>query len=649
MPLTLLDYGKPNPFGRTVGKPRRLAWPVNVYRVTLPRLLEDHEQLNPFERVTLKLIDAGGAREAHAIAQETCLPKDLVQCVLLRLHDKGFLDEHNQIITERRDKWNTEAYDSQEFVTAYVFRELATGKMLPHLHFLKDNPLKRKEEEERFRGIPRDEASSNRPPTPRDVIAALRAMQKRMKAFNNETRLPLVQLITIVPEAELYHLDCPIAIQTSDGEFRIADPFGSGCSLVLESAFWCLLERDERLERWLMTWKDKLSNREPSNQTPAHREPYDNDANWGLYPKLLHTLRMGRDRQHRSIDQIHAAMEWALFYSCAQRQYASAVDQLKLTNQSEHPASLQKAAKEISLDLPPGGLFPVTDGKLDDFLDGKAELGTVLSLSLLMAADDLSHPLRRIAAMHHDLVVRLLKIKKDRDELGHGSGRARTQDVELPDEAFMREVVAMLLPSVHFSDTPAAQVERDAVSDSLLDARTSIQGEFGFALFNRLGTNLQNRLITAERYWLSCNDGDDARVLAFDLYATLQSAFRRCLAGVVPPDVVDSEYIARAKESAKACALGDLPVCLLTVKRTAIRETLQGNDQSLQSCVVALLLVSDTDTLRAIAQSQPSFLDDVALVIDRRGHGNEPLPMPKDRIRALRQAAYTTIKTLMET
>lgn len=649
MPLTLLDYGKPHPFGRTIGKSRRLAWPVNVYRVTLPKVVEDGNGMNAFERVILKMIDSGAACETEALAQETCLPRDLVQCVLLRLRDKAYLDDHNQILQQRRDEWRTDVPDPQEFVTACVFRELATGKMLPHLHFLKDNPLKRKEEDDRFRSIPRDDAYSNRPPTPRDVIAALRAMQKRLKAFGNEPRLPSVQLITIAPEAELYHLDCPIAIQTSDGEFRIADPFGSGCSLILESAFWCLLERDERLERWLMTWKDNVSNREPSNQTPAHREPYDNDANWGLYPKLLTTLRMGRDRQYRSIDQIHAAMEWALFYSCAQRQYASAVQQIKLSNQSEHPALLQKAAKELSLELPPGGLFPITDGKLDDFLNGKAELGTVLSLSLLMAAGDLSHPLRRTAAMHHDLVVRLLKVKRDRDELGHGTGRARSKDVELPDEAFIREVVAMLLPSVHFADTPAPQVDRDAMSDSLLDARSSIQGEFGFALFNRLGTNLQNQLITAERYWLPCNDGDDARVFAFDLYAALQNAFRRCLVGVVPPDVVDSEYIARAKESAKACALGDLPVCLLTVKRRAIRETLQGNDQSLQSCVVAFLLVSDTDTLREIAQCQPSFIDDVALVIDQRGHGNEPLPLLKDDIRKLRKAAYTTIKTLLET
>jgi hypothetical protein len=295
-----------------------------------------------------------------------------------------------------------------------------------------------------------------------------------------------------------------------------------------------------------------------------------------------------------------------------------------------------------------GGLFPVKEGRLDDFLVGKAELGTVLSLALLMAAGDAAHPFRRIAAAHPDFILRLLKIKRDRDDSAHGGGQYRAKDVELPVEAFMREVVTTLLPTVRFSDTPVATADMEALTDSLLDARTSIQGEFGFALFNRLGTNLQDRLIAAERFWLSCKDGDGSLAFACDLYAALQAAFRRSLSGVLPPDVRDSEYVATAKKNAEACALGDLPECLLTVKRIAIRETLLGNDQTLQSCIVAFLLVSPADALNAIAQTHPSFIADVAHVIELRGHGNEPLTLSKDDIRSLRKAAYTTITTVME-
>jgi hypothetical protein len=38
----------------------------------------------------------------------------------------------------------------------------------------------------------------------------------------------------------------------------------------------------------------------------------------------------------------------------------------------------------------------------------------------------------------------------------------------------------------------------------------------------------------------------------------------------------------------------------------------------------------------------------MANLITRRGHGNEPLPLPKAEIAKLRKAALSTIKTLLE-
>jgi len=81
----------------------------------------------------------------------------------------------------------------------------------------------------------------------------------------------------------------------------------------------------------------------------------------------------------------------------------------------------------------------------------------------------------------------------------------------------------------------------------------------------------------------------------------------------------------------------------------AIRQTLQGNDQTLGACVVAFLLMSDVDSLCSIADSQPTFIGDIEQVITKRRHGNEPLPLPTVDIAKLRKAAYSTIKTLLET
>jgi hypothetical protein len=643
--LNLLDYGNPKPFGETLDKPRHLAWPVDVYRVTLPRVSEHGDGLNPFERVILNLLDAGGARDRNSLEQETCIPRDLVQFVLLRLRDKAFIDEHHNIVEQRRNKWENNAEEPADFVTAVVFRELATGKLLPFLHRLDDdNPLKQKEDEKYSKHI--IDGHKGNPPSPRDVITVLRAMQKRSSAFGEDTCLS-VEHITIAQDPEQYALDCPIAIQKSDGEFRIADPFGNGYSLILEHAFNRLLEQDNSLSDWLMNWKQRLSTRKRERPSSEHKEPYNNSSNWGRYPKLLANLGL-QSTGFRTIQTIHAAFEWAFFYACAQRPYDLVISHLRLTDQSEHPDLLAAAAKKIGLNPLEHGFRPVWGGKLDEFLAGKADLGTVLCIAILMAVNDDSYPLRRVAAKNQDFIIQLFDMKRKRDPQAHGKGKVNKGDIELPEESFMRDTVSSLLPSVVFSTTSPVEVDRDAVAELLLDARTSIQNEFGFGLFNRLGTDLQDRLIHAERFWLTCKDGDDALAFACDLYAAVQGAFRHKLSGVLPPDVGDSDFQDLAQKNASQAGLGKLPERLFS-KPAAIQETLQGDDQSLGACVVAFLLVSNAEGLLSVAELQPPFLSDVETIVVRRGHGNEPLPLPKADILQLRRSSLSTVKTLLET
>ena len=486
-------------------------------------------------------------------------------------------------------------------------------------------------------------------PIPRDVLLTLRAMQKRSMAFGEGHRMPSVQQITIVPQPERYFLDCPIAIQKSDGEFRIADPFGNGFSLQLENAFSQLLESDDSLSNWMLNWRKNLSNPSQNKPDTRQKEVFETDENWGRYPKLIESLRPRRNKQHRSIQNIYASLEWALFYSCAHHSYKTAVEQLKLTNTDKHPELFAESAKNIGFELPNGGLYPISQKQLSDFLSGKAELRTVLALTFLIAENDPTHPFRSIVNEFSDFVPLMFKIKKKRDEELHGSGRIRRDDVELPDDdKFMQKVITTLLPSIQFDDTPALKVDANYVADSLLDARTSIQGEFGFAVFNRFGENTQNRLVNAERFWLECKDGDNALSFACDLYAALQNIFRQQFSGVLRPDVDDAEYARRAEQNAKNCGLGEFSEGLRRVRRNAIRETLQGNDQTLGACIIVFLLTSDEEILQTISLTQPSFIADVEYVIDQRGHGNEPLSLTKDEIMKLRKAAYTTIKTLQE-
>lgn len=649
--LKLLDYGKHNPFGGIIGRPRNLAWPVNAYRVTLPRTVNDGDGLNPFERVILKLLDAVGVMDARALADETRIHPDLVKSILLRLQDKALIDDHNAIIEQEcndSDGWKDHA---PVFGTALLFRELATGKILPFLHWLDDaNSLRKKEcEEMTFRSIRRNDTQENKAPTQRDVIRTLHAMKKRSAAFGRDEKMPAVQQITIANSHEAYQLICPIAIQKSDAEFRIADPFGNGFSLILEKAFEQLLEQDDKLSGWLRDWKQSLSNPHTQKQHEKPKEPFDSEANWRRYPKLIANLRPSRNMPFRTIAQIHASIEWALFYTCYHHPFEHVITRLKLTAQAEHSVLLAKAAEKAGLAPPSFGFRPIREGKLIDFQNGKTELETVLAIAIFQASSDESHPLRRIAASYPNFIDRLLDVKNKRGEKAHGKGGADAPEKELSDDPFMREIIHKLVPKIVFADTPVVALNKDVRADSLLDARASIQNEFGFKAFNRLGANLQERLVHAERFWLSCESDDDALGFVSDLYAAVQSLFGMALIGKLPPDVDDTELIKMAENKAVDAALcKEFPDSLNRVKPSAIRQTLQGSSQTLGACVITFLLMADDDTLSALSESQPSFVNDMMNIISRRGHGNEPLPLPKDDIAILRKSAFTTIKTLME-
>lgn len=649
--LKLLDYGQPNPFGGIIGRPRKLAWPVNAYRVTLPRTPNDGDGLNPFERVILKLLDAVGVMDARALADETRIPLDLVKSILLRLQDKALIDDRNAIIEQ--EYHDSEGWEDHApvFVTALLFRELATGKILPFLHWLDDaNSLRKKEGEEKtFRSIRWNDTHKKKTPTKQDVIRTLQAMKKRSAAFGRDEKMPAVRQITIANSPEAYQLNCPIAIQKFDAEFRIADPFGNGFSLILENAFQQLLEQDDKLAGWLREWKQLLRNLRTQKQDEKPNEPFDNEANWQHYPQLIENLRPSRNMPFRTLAQIYASIEWALFYACCHRPFEHVITRLKFTAQAEHSALLAEAAEKAGLAPPKLGFRPIREGKLLDFQNGKAELETVLAIAILQASNDESHPLRRIAASHINFIDRLLDTKNKCKGKTHGKGGADIAEKELSDDTFMREIIHKLLPEIVFADTPAVALDKDVRADSLLEARASIQHEFGFKTFNRLGVNLQERLVHAERFWLSCESDKNALGFVSDLYAAVQSAFGMALAGKLPPDVGDTEFIKTAETKAVDAGLcKEFPDSLNRVKPSAIRQTLQGSSQTLGACVITFLLMAADDALSALSESQPSFVNDMANIILRRGHGNEPQRLPKDDIAILRKSAFTTIKTLME-
>ena len=145
-------------------------------------------------------------------------------------------------------------------------------------------------------------------PSTRDVIDAITRMQRRVHEHGQDARTPTIDQVRVERDPEEYLLDCRIAVQTRDADFRIADPFGIGFSRTLEGVFSRRLAEDENLQTWMTNWLQSLAN--PSRS--EHEQPwvtgsYDTPENRRRYPKLVQALTPARGASHRSVTDIYAA------------------------------------------------------------------------------------------------------------------------------------------------------------------------------------------------------------------------------------------------------------------------------------------------------------------------------------------------------
>lgn len=645
----LLDFGSPNPFAGIFGRPRTLAWPVDVYRVTIPAPSGRSDGLNPFERVVLGVLQAEPGMATEAVADTTCIPADLVRSVLFRLRDKGLLDGDNRPSREEH-RSGAVREDEPRYVTAMVFQEAVGGRLLPYVHLLDErSTLTQQERDAREIRVIRVDGVPRRLPQPdsKSVLAALREAQNRSASRGKSLRVPLTAQIRVSPEPERHLLECPIAIQRSDAEYRIADPFGNGYSLALEDAFARLLDSDERLQEWMMQWRSSLASTDRgTDPDSATREPYEDASIRQLYPRLVESLVPGRSLGVRSTEKIYASLEWALFYCVDGRSAQVAVEVLRQTPAADWPGTLAITAEKVGLASPKYGFRAVPLGRLKDFLEGKAEMATVSAIALLQAANDVTHPLRSVAEVHPDFLLQVQEIKEIRDARSHGDAAAAATG-ESRFDPFLRGCVSLLLPKVRFSDSPKPR-SVSSLDDSRLEARTALIGALGYKFVNQLGTSARDALLDAEQHWQSHVDDDDALPMINSLNASLQALVRVQLASTRGSGIPESEYLAAAAAKSQAAGLGDLPSALATVRSERIREAMQGNGSTLGACVVGYLLTTSPEQLESLAARQATLIQDIGDVLARRGHGNHAVPMTKSEAGRLRKATLNSIRTLLE-
>jgi len=640
-----LDFGRIDAVRGAIGRPAQLFWPVHAYRITLPRSRQRAgHKLNPFERVVLDILDALGNVNEKTIAAETCIPEGLIRSILLKLQEMSLVDENNVVLRNRSGQ--SVAPIEEVYGSAVVFRERIGGNLLPFIYVFDDESVLRTTDK-RYDHLLRSDREIQRmgPPSAQEVIDAVSAMRKRARTHARNIKVPTLQEVRVGNDPEEHHLNCQVVILGYDGDFRIADPFGFGYSPILERVLNETLVNDTSTQDWMTTWTSNLL---PQIPKPQQAKPdFAQEPSDRLFSELVNFLTPKKGKSFRTSADIYAALEWSLFHACEAHDPETAIKILRTFDGDGYAQYLSAAARNIGFLKPKTGFRPVDLKKFHDFANRKPEMETVIAIALVQADADPNHPLRAIPPLYPDFVRRLRALGADKVGKTHAKNAAPVADVELESDAMMRTVVTALVPAIRFEET-GQHIDPEVSADLRLLARNRLIQDLGYDVFDRVGAEARQALLSAEQFLGVCADGDDGCVFITDLCSALQATLRHLFGGRGSIDLTDSQLRARAEERAVKAGLGNLPTALKTVKIKRVRNALSGNDPTLGSLVIALLIVSDEVLLENIANSLHRLLPFIADLLELRGHANVPRPMTRAEALSLGKKVTDTVVTLAQ-
>lgn len=679
----IFDFNDEKRMPGIFGNPRELAWPCEMFRVTLPKIRRDvNRKFNIFELCALKLLSYGHY-EPKDLAEEMCLPPELIETILLRLFDNDAIDKHYRLLPQTLAALNKIEEEDEtasiEYETCVIFRESIGGTILPMLlnanlksEIVSDDETSIRKGKDLIglhflRAPGNTESHSSRAPTPIEVLSAIRTMSRHSKASGSTFRILSAGGISVADESERCDLRVRKVMQKNT-EWRILNPFGRGWSLELEASYSELLKNNADEEKSHLEWQKRNISGRPGTKKEKDEKlppaPFDTPENKRDYPELIAAL----NREEISID-VYAVLEWALYYALKRINVKEFVQMLSIESEETCRNELDDAidaltfrwdCKDPKEKVAVKRRIPVPLlNKLKTFQnDGMAEMQVVLALAILVAHVKPDFPFYRITQKHPDCLKRImLDMKGNRDKQRHGKSNW-SEIYGNDDRDFMRDVVTTLLPSIRFPDSPPVtenREETDAAFDLRLNARIELQSAFDISTFDNMDGALQNNLLQVEMFRQkkpsgqnpATKDDDNEEIDAQQgincLYAAVQCAFRPLLSSSSASASIES-----AKEKAAKNGLGALPPHLQTVRAEMIRKTLDGNDQTLGASVIAWIMVSTNEDLRNVASKMPSILSVVDTLLVQSGHANQIRMMRRKDFETLCLSTYKLIKTITE-
>jgi len=679
-------------------------WPCHAFSISMPK--KKRNELNIFEETVLRLTEPESG-DTEAIAKLTGLGGDLVSFIQNRLLQLRLLDRRlllSHLGSERMDRLENPASDAVEYITATVFRDLVTGRLLPYLetselsyktivkqeiireyksgprrlvHFL-IQPTRKSSELKALRIPSEPNDLRGKPPKAAEIIEAARKYSRKFLRHALQTQadlqpppsIPRAEAITVREEPEPVSLHCQILWQAGADNFIVTDGCGGGFSdsfaAYIKKQDWpCLIALKE----------DSL----PEKLKSAPREKAQNQKDY-KYPKITNKMlevdgflkNLKEKEQPTTSDEkkedmknrqgiatgLYDALEGALGECYADHIVPEEENPFRLTAGNEE--ALRKYAARIGFSVSPdNSILQANPAAIKRISEGQIDLRPLLAMLIAGASNNDRHPFRDFAAGDPDFLDFALQLKRLRDPAKHGDRNVEKDTSRLEKHIHrVKKILRTLLPGI------APELAEEGAADSSLaedlrsrrKAEINLDRNLGLGFVSNLPPALKEQLIRAEVGLIRDEPGKGPEIVNC-LAAAAEQALLAVIRERPPAWRTESNLKEAALKNMVAAgfyrSVRDIPGEISKVSESFIRQVAQGGQASLGACISALFLLGQENEpaqeLARLKEALPGFLDSLAALLDLRNHANELFQtVEKKDLAGLKPQVLQMIKTLAE-
>lgn len=679
--------------GLDIAAKQDILWPCHAFNISIPQ--KKKSALNVFEQTVLKITEVESG-DTENIAQLTCLEKELVSFIQNRLNQLGLLGDRYELSEYGRellDEWRNNSDGNLEYIVATVFVDLISGKILPYVNteqlsykkILKItdsgyiefliNPTNEKKVGAKL--IPLTKESHWKVvPSSNDIIRAIRQFQvkyKRYALLNQDVDqypppVPMAEAISLHDNPELVYLHCNALIQIGSSDLLVTDGCGFGFSEVFSNY---LISRDWK---WIIDLKSKgvIDKINPSHN--LHKKNSSKKYKYKEISKRIVSAKISLDKiegfninstyyendYQREIEtgikNLYASFEWALRQVISDYIVPEWENIFSSQNYKENEKLLYRFAEKLGFSVNDNGnsILQVKSGAIRQIERGKVELQPLLALSLAGAISNSGHPFHSLAINHPYSLDLLLRLKKYRDSIEHGSSSGLNVDKDTLEE-LINKIIPMIISLIPVVANDLRIEGMDSLSNDVNQERhkadLKIVEALGTAFTYSLPTDIRRELIRSEIMLEKYSD-DKAIEIIKNYCSIMQHTLHEVIKNrkiIDFEEITISKAIDRIVESGFYKNFDAIPKQISTVNPKRLDRAVRGSSSTLGAHLLAVFLLGLDNELIQLKSSDPEIVNFLADLIRLRGHGNQQLyDFPINDINSLRANTFKAIKTISE-